>query len=225
MASFEQHVNGAVIATGVVIAPLHAASLIDVEQSLILLTLGLVGGILPDLDSDNSTPIQIVFKILSIFLPLLAILTFTNDLPLVHLMGIWLVSGFILHLTLFKFFLSLTTHRGIIHSIPMGVLLAQGTTYLFFYTLEYDLVFSTIAGGFLLFGFIVHLLLDEFVSLNLLGFHIKKSFGSALKFYDRNNIIGTVLLYIIIIVFFFFTPIKVDVFVEIFEIMKNVKVI
>ena len=224
MASFEQHVNGAVIATGVVIAPLHAASLIDVEQSLIALALGLVGGILPDLDSDNSTPIQIVFKILSIFLPLLAILTFTNGLPLAHLMGIWLVSGFILHLTLFKFFLSLTTHRGVIHSIPMGIVLAQGTTYIFYYTLEYDIIFSTIAGGFLLFGFIVHLLLDEFVSLNLLGFNIKKSFGSALKFYDRDNILGTVFLYIAIGVLFYFTPIKIDVFVDIFEIMKNVRV-
>ena len=102
--------------------------------------------------------------------------------------------------------------------------MAQGTTYIFYYTLEYDLIFSTIAGAFLLFGFIIHLLLDEIVSLNLLGFNIKKSFGSALKLYDRENLLGTVILYIIIIVFFFFTPIKVDVFVEIFEIMKNVKV-
>ena len=50
MALFEQHVNIAVIATGITIAPLYSAGLIDTNQSIILLGLGLLGGILPDLD-------------------------------------------------------------------------------------------------------------------------------------------------------------------------------
>jgi len=225
MASFEQHVNSAVIATGVIIAPLHSASLINVNQSLIVLGLGVIGGVLPDLDSDNSKPIQIAFKMFSIFFPLIVILSISKNFSLVYIVAAWLASSLVLQLTLFKLFLALTTHRGIFHSVPMGIVFGQIVTFIFYNQLHYKLVFSTIAGGFLFFGFVVHLLLDEFVSLNALGLSIKKSFGTAFKFYDKKNIIGTVVLYVMIIVFFFLTPVKMDVFVDIFEIMKNIKLI
>ena len=225
MASFEQHVNGAVIATGSIIAPLHSASLIDVTQSLICLSLGLVGGILPDLDSDNSKPVQIVFKIISIFFPLIIILSILSDLSLVYLVGYWLLSTLVLRVTLFKLFISFTTHRGIFHSIPMGIVFGQITTLVFYKFFYYDLVFSTIAGIFLFFGFIVHLLLDELVSINVLGVRIKKSFGTAFKFYDKENLFGTVLLYCFIVLFFYFIPVKVDIFLDIYEVVKNIKLI
>lgn len=225
MASFEQHVNGAVISSGVIIVPLHSASIIDSSQSLIVLGLGLIGGVLPDLDSDNSKPIQIVFKIISIFFPLIVILAIENELTLVYLVAYWLLSTLILRITLFQLFISLTTHRGVFHSIPMGIVFAQITMIIFYKLFEFDFLFSTIAGIFLFFGFIVHLLLDELVSLNALGVRIKKSFGTAFKFYDKNNLLGTVLLYIFIIGFFFFIPIKLDIFLDIFEVIKNIKLI
>jgi len=224
MASFEQHVNGAVIATGVVIVPLHTASLLNVEQSLIALALGLVGGILPDLDSDNSKPLQIVFKIFSIFLPLIFLLSLFGESTLFELMIYWILSSFILHITLFKIFTTITIHRGVIHSIPMGILFGQITTYFFYTAFGYELIFSTLAGLFLTYGFFIHLLLDELVSLNALGLKMKKSFGTAFKLYDTNNIFGTLFLYILVIGFFFLIPINTDVFMEIFEIMKSVKV-
>ena len=224
MASFEQHVNGAVIATGVMIVPLHSASLLNVEQSLIALSLGLIGGILPDLDSDHSKPLQIVFKIFSIFLPLIILLSLFGESTLFELMGYWILSSFLLHITLFKIFTTITIHRGVVHSIPMGILFGQITTYLFYTSLEYDIVFSTLAGLFLTYGFFIHLLLDELVSLNALGIKMKKSFGTAFKLYDANNIFGTLFLYILVIGFFFLIPINTDIFIEIFEIMKNVKV-
>ena len=224
MASFEQHVNGAVIATGIMIVPLHSASLLNVEQSLIALALGLVGGILPDLDSDNSKPLQIVFKIFSIFLPLIILLSLFGESTLFELMGYWILSSFILHITLFKIFTTITIHRGVVHSIPMGILFGQITTYIFYTSFSYDIVFSTLAGLFLTYGFFIHLLLDELVSLNALGIKMKKSFGTAFKLYDVNNIFGTLFLYILVIGFFFLIPINTDVFIEIFEVMKNVKV-
>ena len=225
MASFEQHVNGAVIATGVVIAPLYSASLIDATQSIIVLALGIVGGVLPDLDSDNSKPIQIVFKMFSIFFPLIVLLSISKNLSLAYLIGFWLISTLVLRLTIFKLFLLLTSHRGIFHSIPMGVVFGQITTIIFYKFLHYDLIFSTIAGIFLLFGFLVHLLLDELVSLNALGMHIKKSFGTAFKLYDKNNLLGTLMLYIFIGVFFYFIPVRGDVFIDIFNVLKGVKLL
>jgi len=225
MASFEQHVNGAVIATGVVIAPLHTASLIDISQSIIVLGLGVIGGVLPDLDSDNSKPIQIVFKMASIFLPLLFILSISKNLSLIYLVGYWLLSTLILRLTLFKLFLVLTSHRGIFHSIPMGIVFGQITTLIFYYQLHYGLRFSTIAGIFVIFGFFIHLLLDEFVSLNALGLRVKNSFGTAFKLYDKNNLFGTAILYALIISFFFVFPIKEHIFVDMFNILKHIKLL
>ena len=225
MASFEQHVNGAVIATGVVIAPLYSASLIDATQSIIVLALGIVGGVLPDLDSDNSKPIQIVFKMFSIFFPLIVLLSISKNLSLAYLIGFWLISTLVLRLTIFKLFLLLTSHRGIFHSIPMGVVFGQITTIIFYKFLHYDLIFSTIAGIFLLFGFLVHLLLDELVSLNALGMSIKKSFGTAFKLYDKNNLLGTLMLYIFIGAFFYFIPVRGDVFIDIFNVLKGVKLL
>lgn len=223
MASFEQHVNGAVISSGVLIVPLHSASIIQTTESVILLALGLIGGVLPDLDSDNSKPIQIVFKIISIFLPLLVILAIPNDLSIFYLVIYWLLSTLILRVTLFQFFISFTTHRGIFHTIPMGIVFAQITIYLLYKVFDYDLVFSTIAGTFLFFGFVVHLLLDELVSLNALGIRMKKSFGTAFKFYDSQNLVGTLFLYIFIVLFFIYLPIKVDIFLDIFDVLKNTK--
>ncbi len=223
MASFEQHINGAVIATGIIIVPLHTASIIDITQSLIVLSLGIIGGVLPDLDSDNSKPIQIFFKIISIFLPLIIILSIPNNLSLLYLIAYWLISIFILRLTLFQLFISFTTHRGIFHSIPMGVVFAQITMLIFYKVFYFNITFSTIAGIFLLFGFLIHLLLDEFVSINVLGVRMKKSFGTAFKLYDRENLFGTLLLYTFIILFFYFIPIETNIFTDIYEAIRTIK--
>jgi hypothetical protein len=225
LASFEQHVNVTVIATGIVIAPLHAAGLLDINQSLVALGLGLVGGMLPDLDSNNSKPIQIVFKILSIFLPLLVLLAVFDDLSIVKMLIIWLGASLFLHLGVFKVFLSLTTHRGIFHSIPMGLLFGQLTTLAFYYMLHISITTSLISGFFIFFGFMTHLLLDEIFSVNALGLHIKKSFGTALKVYDRDNHMGSMVLYALVAILFFIIPLESEIFMNIFSTLKNVKII
>jgi len=198
LASFEQHINVAVVATGLTIVPLHTAGLLDVSQSLIALSLGVFGTMLPDLDSNQSKPTQIVFKMVSIFLPLIVLVSIPNPLSIFNIIGIWVVSSLLLHYLFFKIFLSITSHRGIFHSIPMGVFLAQITVYIFYNFSTADRSFSLFAGFFILFGFLIHLLLDEIFSINVFGMELKRSFGSALKIYAKNNMFGTLLLYILI---------------------------
>ncbi len=210
MASFEYHVNIAVVTTGILITPIYSAQLLDVNQSLIILSIGLIGGLLPDLDSDNSKPIQIIFKMMSIFLPLLVLISIGENLPILYMIGLWILSTILLQILFFQLFLKLTVHRGIFHSIPMGVVFAQSTVLIFYYTLQQDLVFSTIAGIFLFVGFIVHLLLDELVSVNALGFRMKKSLGTAFKFYDKHNRFGTIALYFIILFLYFVMPAEIE---------------
>lgn len=193
------------------------------NQSLIILSLGIIGGILPDLDSDQSTPVQIVFKILSIFIPLLVLLIIPQRLPILNMLGIWLISTFILKILFNALFLKLTTHRGVFHTVPMGIFFSQLVVLLFFYVLNFDIRFSTIAGIFLFLGFLVHLLLDELVSLNLLGLKVKSSFGTAFKFYDKNNKTGTLLLYLSIFILHFYIPISDNIYSSIFKIFTNLR--
>ena len=223
MASFEQHVNGAVLATGVLVVPFYSASVVDINEALVLFCLGILGGVLPDIDSDNSKPIQISFKILSIFVPFIVILSTISILSVTNILFIWLASSLVLHFGVFRVFLSITSHRGIFHSIPMGILFGLITIFLFNTILNLDSVFATLSGIFLFVGFMVHLLLDELVSLNVLGLHIKKSFGTAVKLYDKNNAIGSIGLYIAIAILSFVVSIDFDVFESIANSFENIK--
>ena len=222
MASFAQHVNTAVVISGVAIAPLYSSSLIDINQALALLFFGLIGGIVPDIDLENSKPIQITSSILSIFIPLLAILVLLESLSIYKMLLIWCISASILHFIIFKILLNLTIHRGVIHSIPMGLVFGYLLYIVFQQFLHYEELFSLLCGIFLFMGFMIHLLLDELISLNALGMSFKKSLGTALKFYDKNNILGTVLLYIIIVVLFILHPINLDNFTIIINSLKNI---
>lgn len=223
MASFEQHVNTALIGTGILVVPLHASALLDIKESLIILFMGVIGGILPDLDSDTSKPIQIVFKMCSIILPLIILLLTPIKIPIVYTLAIWVGSAIFLHYAVFKTFLHFSTHRGVIHTIPMGLLSAQLTSLIFLKLLHKELYFSLLAGFFLFFGFMIHLVLDEIFSINALGMQIKRSFGSALKFYDKRNIPGTIVLYLLFGVTLFFTPLEKDLYLYIFHTIKEIK--
>jgi hypothetical protein len=223
MASFEQHVNAAVVASGVAVVPLYSASVVDINQTVALFSLGILGGVLPDIDSDNSKPIQISFRILSIFLPLIAILTTVNTLSVTTILLMWIFYSLILHFVIFKFFLASTHHRGIFHSIPMGLFIALLVVYLFQNILMSKSIFSILSGLFIFYGFFIHLLLDEIVSLNLLGKHMKKSLGSAMKLYDKNNLIGTFILYAGSVGLLLILHLDMTIFKEIFTLFKHLK--
>lgn len=223
MAAFEQHVNIAVIASGVILVPLYSSLLIDMHQTLGLLTLGILGGILPDLDSENSRPIQISFRMLSIFLPFMVLLTLQGELSILKILISWGVLAFILNFVVFKTFVSITSHRGIFHSIPMGLAMAYLLFVFFHQVIHLSYFFSTLSAFFLFFGFLVHLVLDEIFSINALGLHIKKSFGTALKLYDKNNIFGSLTLYVAIAFMYYFYPFDTHIFSEIFNSVKHLK--
>lgn len=71
-------------------------------------------------------------------------------------------------------------------------------------------------------GFLIHLILDEIVSLNAFGMSFKKSLGSALKIYDKNNHLGSILIYIAIIILQIIYPVNVDFLTNIYDSYKNI---
>lgn len=220
MASFKQHLNIAVVATGMVVVPLHASGVLTTYHSVLALFLGVVGGILPDLDSDSSKPVQITFEILSIFLPLFILLLTVGKLPLLKTVLLWIILTIVLRLTLFNILLKLTTHRGLFHSVPMGFFIFEILALIFYEVFHYSMHYGVLVSFFVFYGFLVHLILDEVYSVNLEGMRLKKSFGTAFKFYDKNNLKGSFILYLFIVVAYFLTPLKNADFLGVINLLK-----
>lgn len=222
MASFAQHVNVAVVATGLCVVPLYSAGLVDISQAMVLLFFGIIGGVLPDIDLQHSKPVKIASSVLSIFIPLVAILTLLESLSIIRMLVTWFLAAAVLHFLIFDVLVRFTVHRGVIHSVPMGIVFGQLLSIGFFYFLGYSELFSLLCGCFLFLGFMVHLILDELVSLNAFGMTFKRSLGTALKLYEKKNLIGTALLYISIVVLFLSYPFNMDYFTDIIRSYERV---
>jgi hypothetical protein len=77
---------------------------------------------------------------------------------------------------------------------------------MFYYVFERPDGVAWLGGGFLLIGFLTHLILDEMYSVDVLGNRIKKSFGTALKPIDMRNPAGSVAMVVAAVALLFLTP-------------------
>ena len=144
-----------------------------------------VSGMLPDLDSDSGVPLRETSMFIAAIAPMLMIDRF-RDLGLSHeamalaAMLVYLAIRFVA----VEFFKRYTVHRGMWHSIP-----AAASAGLLAYLVmpcpsESIRVYKSMA---VVTGFIVHLTMDEIWSIDLRrGFRLKKSFGTALKFFGSD---------------------------------------
>jgi hypothetical protein len=206
VAGFKAHFSTAAVVGGVVATSLLSAGLIDSDALLLCFGAALLGGLLPDIDSDSSTILTVSFSIFALIFSFLVQFSLVGKLSTLELLLVWLGAFIFFKLVLFELFIRLTVHRGIFHSIPAAFLS------LFFFTLILknftNLPNPTIwlVSSFIFLGFIIHLLLDELTSLNLLsGNGVKQSFGTALKLFSSNLPI-TALLYLVTVGFYLLSP-------------------
>ncbi len=146
-----------------------------------------VSGMLPDLDSDNGVPVREMFSFGAAIVPMLMVDRFER-LGWTHEM-IVLATGVLYVMIRFgvaELFKRYTVHRGMWHSIPAAVL--ASLLALLVCSCHHQSVQLYKAGAVFL-GFISHLVLDEIWSISLKGgrLRIKKSFGTALKFWSPNS--------------------------------------
>ncbi|TMO74839.1 hypothetical protein CWC17_07725 [Pseudoalteromonas sp. S3785] len=195
MANFNTHLNTAVIITGLGSATLLSAGHIDLNGALWLWFLGSIGGLLPDIDSDNSTSLDTIFNLFALSAVLLVLHYITTKLIItisfVELIVVpLLVYGFMKYIVR-PIFEWITVHRGSCHSLLFLLLCALLTTQVTWKLNDQSTVlaatFAWLAGGFILLGGLLHLLLDELYSVDLNNVTIKRSFGTALKIADFDN--------------------------------------
>ena len=84
--------------------------------------------------------------------------------------------------------------------------MAMTLVYASFYGFKQGAVISWFLGLFLMFGAIVHLLLDEMFSVNLLGLSVKKSFGTAFKVFKFDQVGWYLGLYAVLAALIVFAP-------------------
>lgn len=189
MANFKTHFNIAAACTGITSAVLLSAGHTDVNTALWLWFLGTIGGLLPDIDSDNSTSLDIIFNIFTAIILLMVLRYITGEhfreIPFMELLVIPLAVYGMMKWLIRPLFEKVTVHRGSCHSLLFLTLCGLLTTQLtWIFNNEYaatSAIIALLSGGFVFFGGLIHLILDEIYSVDLSNIRIKRSFGTALK--------------------------------------------
>jgi membrane-bound metal-dependent hydrolase YbcI (DUF457 family) len=179
MGNFQQHITCST-ATGIAVAGI--AYHFGFPPSVCLVSAGLCSfaGMLPDIDSDSSKSFQ---ECIYLTAGIACILTAARLRHYVHDSDLALLGGALMFLvirfgvgTLIK---KITTHRGMIHSIPMAILSGE----LAFFVVTGEVEERLVKAAALTIGYLSHLILDEVYSIDSTGssLRLKKSFGTALK--------------------------------------------
>jgi hypothetical protein len=214
MANFNVHLNTAIITTGLVAAVLLSAHHISLNNALWLWFLGVIGGLLPDIDSDNSTSLDTIFNLFALSSVLLVLRYLTTDLftqiSFIELIAIPLLVYSMMRYLIRPLFEKITVHRGSCHSVLFLLFAALLTTHLTwrlnYQETDQSTIIAWLSGGFLFLGGVIHLLLDEICSVDLSNVRIKRSFGTALKLADFKNKSLTLLILVAIIALAYIAP-------------------
>lgn len=192
MANFQVHLGVAFGVTAITSLAVYSTGIINNYDAIFLTSIGVIGGILPDIDSDNSTSILLVFSILALVfsVSLLFILLPILGILLSALISVFLFLGF--RFGLMSLCRKFTSHRGAIHSPAFGLLCGLVLSYV---ANVFNQHLSILLGLFLFLGFLIHLVLDEIYAVDLQGGRLKKSFGTALTIFSFKRPGGYLVVY------------------------------
>jgi len=168
-------------------------------EAAALFALGTLAGLLPDIDSDHSIPAQWLFRLLSLATALFVLFRWQGKMPLWQLLACAGAGAVLMRYIVLNLFARITVHRGLFHSLPAGLLAGLATIALGQLLMDWTLHFSWLAAAFVSGGYLLHLVLDEMFSVNLMGSSLKKSFGTALTLFSPVAWPAYVLLYAAVI--------------------------
>ncbi len=215
MANFNTHLTVAASVSSVLSIGLLFTDLITVKAAFFYGLLGILGGILPDIDAPKSIPTRILFTLLGILLATLIVVNQFKQLSWFKLTSLWIISYLGIFYGLSLLFQKLTIHRGNFHSILAALFFGFFTTATAYHLLELSEKLAWFAGLFVIAGYLIHLLLDELYSVDLTNIKLKQSFGTALKIASFRHQLSSLLLLLATIEAFLLTP-NTDTLVKLF---------
>ncbi len=168
---------------------------VPADEAILAGTLCSFGGMLPDLDSSSGVPVRETFAFLSAIVPMMVMARLRDSGLSPHtLLVIGILTYFVMRFGVSKLFKKYTVHRGMWHSIP-----AAASVGLLVYILAYShgQFLAIYTAGAAVLGFMSHLVLDEIWSVERNGVRVrlKKSFGTALKFWSTKSMWANVSTY------------------------------
>ncbi len=196
MGNFVHHLTGGVVAGAAVGYAASVYANLPVADSAAIGLVCTVGSLLPDIDSQESRPNQLLFQTLSAVAPVVVVQRFSAQFRWSTLLLLGAAAYVIVGWGLRVVFAKLTAHRGIFHSIPMAIV-AGAVTFLLAPPLL-PLERHWLAAAMTL-GYAVHLVIDElFAFVNFEGVRLspKESFGTALKF-GAPSMMATIATYLV----------------------------
>jgi len=196
MANFNTHIavagTASLAATGICLQ----ADMITQSQALLLLPLGIIAGMMPDIDAGHSVPARLVFGILGCAVATALFFFRQGDMHMPALVLLACAGGLAMRHIMLNLFTRITVHRGLFHSLPAallsGLLAVLSGVYLFHWSVN----FAWLAAAFVAGGYVLHLLLDEIYSVDLTGGTFKQSSGSALTLFSTTARVSYILLYL-----------------------------
>jgi hypothetical protein len=221
MANFQTHFNTAAFISAISSSMMYYNKLTNKTDSILLFGAGIIGGILPDIDSNYSIPTKIMQYIFANLISFLIVFRYIGIYPILNIILIW-IGSFMSIIILFQLFNKITTHRGMFHSIPAAFIFWFTFSLISYYIFQFNYIISWYLGMFIFLGYITHLVLDEIYSIDIANKKIKKSFGTALKFWNK-DIKSVIFFYTLVILLFIAMPHKQDIFNSLakFDIITN----
>lgn len=200
MASFKQHTSFSGLAGIILIPVLLLWGHVGLSDALLIALWCWFAGLLPDIDCDTGRPLDLIFTQLAACLPFLVVVQLPTGTQLSTITLVFIATYYVVLYPLKKIFEKYSRHRGIFHSIPMGLFIAA--LVVLAYRPEGHLAW--LIGGGVLVGYLSHLLLDEIFSIDLLKVRVKRSFGTALTL-SAGSLKKSLLLYGCVVLCFLIT--------------------
>lgn len=206
MANFRVHVLGAAIPAGLAAGLALAGELVSWVVAAACFGLGVLGGMLPDIDAESSVPTRLVFGAVALGAAVTVGLGLREQMAPGLVVLVALATFVVVRFGLRALTGWICVHRGLVHSLPFAALVGALVVHVASRAFHLGPTPAWLAGVFLTGGFLIHLALDELYSVDLLGVRMKKSFGTALKLGSRRQWIGTAALYLAASILLFLAP-------------------
>jgi len=209
MANFNTHFIVSAGASAVVSGTLLSMEVISPTQAIMAFAIGTFGGLMPDIDSDNSKAIGIGFTVLSLLITILLVFLNTSTYSLAEMLIMSVIVFSTIRFGVINIFRKISKHRGMFHSIPLALIWGLATAILMHLFFGLNSLISWVYGIMMSLGYIVHLILDEIYSVDLGNRRMKKSSGTAFKFYKLKTTtdkIQNILIYMLLIFLFSIAP-------------------
>jgi hypothetical protein len=196
LAAFRAHLSTGLALSGAAATTTLATGLATPRQTLLYLTLGGLGALLPDLDADGSAPTRIGLAAASLGIAFLTMFLLAGVYDsLAELVVVWVATYLAARAALFGVLTRVTVHRGMLHSLPAAACFGLATVAAAHHGLGADPATAWGAGTFVAGGYLWHLLLDELSAVNLFGARSRRSLGSALKLWSSHGAVVSLALY------------------------------